>query len=62
MLAATTMWTPLGAAQTLHCTSLQRARAHTHTLLLALYLFTVRKVPLKSNLSPSYCKLSPLWE
>ena len=31
MLAAITMWTPLGAAQTLHCTSLQRVCVHTHT-------------------------------
>lgn len=32
----------------------------THTFLLATNLFMTREVPLKSNLSPSCCKLTPV--
>lgn len=49
MLAAITMWTPLGAAQTLQGTSLQ----HTHTT----HTFC-QEGP--SYLSPSCFKLSPI--
>lgn len=51
MVAAITMWTPLGAAQTLHgYLPNTHTNTHTpHTLLLATNLFIATEVPLKSE-------------